>query len=238
MSVRRDADLRRTAVGVALVLAAPLSVVSWVLVPVSMVEGMEFVDGILSRSRGVMVTSLVTGVVFFPLAVIGIMGLMHLLKGKPSVVGTLGGGMAIAGLTLNTVALGAAGTLAEVALSDVAPSQSAALVEATMRGPTGILMLFGPLIAAIGTTMLASRLFVARTIPRLCAVSLAIYGPLQAVGFATEIIAIITASYAVMMLAFTPVGLLLITGTGREWENPPTFQGWLGTRRVSEAVAT
>ena len=237
MSVQRDVKLRRAAVGTALVLAAPLSLVSWVLVPVSMVDGAEFVSGIASTSRGTMVASLVTGVLFFPLAVIGVMGLMHLLKERPRMVGTLGGGLAIMGLTLNTAAFGAAGTLAEAALSDIAPAQTAALVETTMTGATGILILFGPFIAAIGTTMLGVTLYRARTVPRVPAVMLAIYGPLQVFGFATEVIPIITASYAVMALALIPVGFLFFRGTGQEWETPSTFDGWLDVGRVKEAVA-
>lgn len=236
MSVQRDVRLRRAAVGTALVLAAPLSVVSWVLVPVSMVDGTEFVSGIASTSRGTMVASLVTGALFFPLAVIGVMGLMHLLKERPRMVGTLGGGLAIVGLTLNTAAFGAAGTLAEAALSDIAPAQTAALVETTMAGATGVLILFGPLIAAIGTTMLGITLYRARTVPRLPAVMLAIYGPMQVLGFATEFIPIITASYAVMALALIPVGFLFFKASGQEWESPSTFDGWVDARRVEEAV--
>jgi hypothetical protein len=238
MSGRSDTSVRKVAVGGALVVAAPLSLLSWLLVPASMVDGDEFVAEIVSIGTGTLIASLVTGALFFPFAVIGVMGLMHLLQGRPSLIGTIGGGLAVFGLTLNATALGAAGTLAEAARSDLAASESAGLVETTMGGATGVLILAGPLVAAVGTSLLGYALYAARTVPRASAVLLAIYGPLQVVGFASEAIPVITASYAVMALALIPVGIMLAGETTEDWEAPPTFEGFHRARGDAGTAVT
>jgi hypothetical protein len=222
----REMTIRKIAMGVALLAAAPLSVLSWVLIPASMVEGSEFVAEMERISSGRTLAAMLSGVAFFPLAVLGVLGLMHLLKSRATLLGTIGGGLAIVGLTLNTAAFGAAGTLIEAIHSGVDPAVTAPLVEDTMGGVTGMVALVGVLLAAAGTTLLGIALYRARRLPRLPAVLLAIYGPLQVVGFGGEIIVLITLSYATMALAFMPAGLVILRQSVEEWSRPPAF-GWL-----------
>lgn len=223
MGNERDVRFRKAVVGVALLAAPLLSVISWVLVPTSMVRGTEFVSDVAEIDTGVAALSQVTGTLFFPLAVLGILGLLHLLKGRESLVGTIGGGLAIVGLTLNTVALGAVGTLAQAVYSDVDRVAAAGLVEDTMNGLTGMLALAGVLLAAIGTTMLGVALYRAHTVARGVAACLAVYGPIQAVAFGMESIALITVSYGVMAMAFMPVGWWIVRCSPEEWRQPPAF---------------
>lgn len=226
MGSQPELKIRKIAAGVALLAAAPLSVLSWVLIPASMVEGSEFVAEMERISSGRTLAAMLSGVAFFPLAVLGVLGLMHLLTSRATALGTIGGGLAIVGLTLNTAAFGAAGTLIEAIHGGVDPAVTAPLVEDTMGGVTGLVALVGVLLAAAGTTLLGIVLYRSRRLPRLPAALLAVYGPLQVVGFAGEIIVVITLSYATMALAFMPAGLVMLRQSVEEWQTPPTF-GWL-----------
>jgi hypothetical protein len=217
MGHESETRLRMTAFGVTLIVAAPLSAVSWLLVPTSMVKGAEFVEELASTPTGRATASLVTGTLFFPAAIIAMLGLMHLLGDRPSRVATIGSGLAITGLAINVIAFGAAGTLAEAVWSGMDSAAAAELVETTMNGAVGLLALVGVLLAAVGTTVIGICLYRARAVSRLSGVLLVVYGPLQTLGFASEIVAVITASYVVMALAFIPIGVAFMTGsTGHE----------------------
>lgn len=224
METDRDALVRKAVAGLALLLAAPLSVVSWVLVPTSMVEGTTFVSELASTDTGQAWVSMVTGVLFFPVVILGVLGLLHLQTGRERLLGTVGAGVAIVGLTLNVVALGAAGTLAEAVYTDVDPTVVAGLVEDTMSGVTGGLGLIGVALGTIGMTLLGISLYRARALPRLWALMLVLYGPVQFVGFGAEVVALITLSYVVMALATIPVGIHFLREPLDEWRHPATFQ--------------
>jgi hypothetical protein len=218
------AQVQRLTSGVALIMAAPLSVASWALVPHSMVQGDAFVAEIALMSSERMWASMVTGALFFPFAILAVLGLSHLMKGR-TLVGLLGAGLAVVGLSLNLAAVGAAGTLAEAVYAGNDRSETARLVELTMGGTTGAIAGIGVLLGTVGTTMLGVGLYKVRAVPRLLAVLLAIYGPLQAIGFGSEFILFITLSYGVMALAMIPIGLLIIRGTVADWNDPPVYAG-------------
>jgi hypothetical protein len=218
--------VQRLTVGAALLVAAPLSVASWVLVPESMVEGEEFVSNIASVPTGRAWASMVTGALFFPLAILAVMGLFHLMKGRKNLAGLIGVGLAVVGLSLNVVAIGAAGTLAEAVYAGNDEAETARLVDITMGGATGAIALSGVLLGTVGTTLLGIGLYRIRAVPRLWAVLLAVYGPLQAIGFGSEFVPFITLSYAVMGLAMIPIGLLILRGTEHEWNDPPSYEGF------------
>lgn len=228
----RDARFRKVVSGMALLLAAPLSMVSWVLVPTSMVEGSTFVTEIASTDSGRSWVSMVTGVMFFPVAIVAVLGLLHLLTGRERLVGTLGGGLAIVGLSLNVVAFGAAGTLTQAVYSGVDPTVTANLVEDTMTGPTGVVALMGVLLGILGTTLLGIALYRGRVVPRVWALMLVAYGPLQLAGFGGEVIAVITLSYAVMAAGMIPIGIHLLRESLDEWRHPA--MAWDGSRLGEE----
>jgi hypothetical protein len=217
--------VKRLAAGIALVMAAPLSVASWVLVPHSMVQGDEFVSEIALMSSERMWASMVTGALFFPFAIIAVLGLLHLMAGR-TLVGLVGAGLAVVGLSLNLAAIGAAGTLAEAVYAGHDRTETASLVELTMGGTTGAIAGLGVLLGTVGTTLLGIGLYKVRAMPRLLALLLAIYGPLQAVGFGTEFVPLITLSYAVMALAMIPIGLLIMLGSVANWNDPPSYGGF------------
>jgi hypothetical protein len=218
--------VQRLTAGVALVGAAPLSVASWMLLPESMVEGENFVANIASASTGRAWASMVTGALFFPMAILAVMGLSHLMKGRENLVGVVGAGLAVVGLSLNVVAIGAAGTLAEAVYAGNNQAETARLVDITMSGATGTIALCGVLLGTVGTLLLGIGLYRSRAVPRLWAVLLAIYGPIQLVGFGAELIPFITLSYAVMALAMIPIGLQVIGGTDDGWDTPPSYDGF------------
>jgi hypothetical protein len=219
-------QVHRLTVGVALIVAAPLSVASWMLVPESMVEGEEFVSNIASVASGRAWASMVTGALFFPLAILAVAGLFHLMRGRQNLMGVVGAGLAVVGLSLNVVAIGAAGTLAEAVYAGNDRAETARLVDITMSGMTGAIALSGVLLGTIGTTLLGIGLYRIRAVPRLWAALLAVYGPLQAIGFASEFIPLITLSYAVMALAMIPIGVILLGATDDEWNDPPSYEGF------------
>jgi hypothetical protein len=222
----RDAHLQRMTSGIALILAAPFSVASWMLVPHSMVQGDAFVAEIALMASWRMWASMVTGALFFPLAIVAVAGLFHMLRLNRSLIGSLGALLAVFGLSLNVAAIGAAGTLAEAVYAGNDRSQTARLVELTMGGTTGVIAGAGVLLGTVGTVLLGIGLYRVRVVPQLWAVLLAIYGPLQGIGFASESIVIITLSYAVMALAMIPIGYLLIRGSAADWNAPPTYTGF------------
>jgi hypothetical protein len=224
MAGTQCSKMQRLAAGVALILAAPLSVASWVLVPESMVEGEEFVSNIASMSSGRVWASMVTGALFFPFAILAVVGLFQLMRGRENLMGVIGTGLALVGLSLNVVAIGAAGTLAEAVYAGHDQAETARLVDVTMSGATGVIALSGVLLGTAGTTVLGFGLYRSRVVPRLCAVLLAVYGPLQAIGFVAELVPVITLSYAVMALAMVPVGLMLVRGAGHGWGDPPRYE--------------
>jgi hypothetical protein len=227
----RIADMQRLLSGVALILAAPFSVASWILVPHSMVQGDTFVAEIALMSSGRMWASMITGALFFPLAIMAVAGLFHLLKLRHSFVGAVGATLAVFGFSLNVAAIGAAGTLAEAVYAGNDGAETARLVEMTMGGTTGAIAGVGVLFGTLGTILLGVGLYRVRAVPRLWAALLAIYGPLQAIGFGSESVAFITLSYAVMALAMIPIGYQLLRANGADWSAPPTY---LSFSRVSQ----
>ncbi len=236
MMVGREVRLRKAAIGAALVLAAPVYLAAWLLVSNMMTDAEEFVAELAPMSAGRVTGSIVTGALFYPLAVIAVLGLMHLLRERTSLVRTVGGGLTIAGLALGAVAAGAFGVLAEAARAGIDAAASVRVVDATLNGVTMTLMLAGTLVPAIGTTMLGFALYAARTVPRASALLLVIYGPLQLVGFAANLRMVIILSFAALALALIPVGIQTLRTPADEWDSPPV-QGSAETPSRAEALA-
>ncbi len=235
MMVGREIRLRKAAIGAALVLAAPVYLAAWLLVSNMMTDAADFVAELAPMSAGRVTGSIVAGALFYPLAVIAVLGLMHLLRERTSLVRTVGGGLTIAGLALGAVAAGAFGALAEAARAGIDPVASARAVDATLSGSTFVLMLAGTLVPAIGTTMLGFALYAARTVPRASAVLLAGYGPLQIAGFATDQRIVIILSFVALSLALIPIGIQTLRTPAEEWDRPPVVPG--STEMLSKAEA-
>lgn len=225
MMVGRDVRLRKAAFGVALVTAAPLYLTAWLLVSNMMTDAEEFVAELTPMSAGRVSASIVTGALFYPFAVIAVLGLMHLLRERTSLIRTIGGGLTLAGLALGAAAAGAFGALAEAARAGIDPVASAQVVDATLGGVTMILMIAGTLLPAIGTTLLGFALYAARSVPRASAVLLAAYGPLQLVGFGANMRVVIILSFVALALALIPAGVQTLRTPADEWETPPVLRG-------------
>lgn len=222
----QEFSLRKFVVGAALMATAPLGFASWVFAPTSMNEGAEFVRQMADVNETSAAIAFWSGAIFFPVAVIAVMGLMHLLRRQDSKAGTIGGGLAITGLVLNVTAFGAALVLMEVVYADFTTAQKTAIVDLTIGSPGWFVPLAGVLLGAVGLLVLGAVLYRAETIPRASAIALMAYGPLQLVGFGGEIIPFIVLSYVAMAVAFVPIGYTMFGETEEMWEQPPTFHGF------------
>lgn len=221
-----ESKVRRWAVGTAMVLAGPVMLASYVLWPSMLVDGAQFVEETIAYGRARTTWSLILGALYFAVAVVAVMGLVHLLRDRRTVASSVGGGAAIVGLVLNGAAIGIAVAFLEIALADMSMAQKVALLDATMASGSIVVLYAGPLLLSVGTVVLGTALYRARTVPKTSAVLFGVYGPMLLVGYGAAIISVVIAGFAALAVALIPIGIAVLTETEAEWEHPPVFHGF------------
>jgi hypothetical protein len=218
--------VRRVSAGMAMLLAGPLMLVSYLLWPAMLTDVEMFVADTVAVGRGAATASNLLGGLYFPAMVIAVMGLVHQLRDQRSALGDAAGGLAIVGLVFTTASLGLATVFLEVSFAEISLADKVAVIEASMSSGSVALLYAGPGLLAVGSALLGSALYRSSTIPRPSAVLFGLYGSMLAVGYATSSLWLVVAGFAAMTVALAPVGLVLLTESEAEWEHPPAFDGY------------
>jgi hypothetical protein len=219
--------MRKVVTGTAMVVAAPLILLSYLVGgDAVMTDTTAFVGKTIEYGRNRAIGSIILGAVYFPAAVIAVMGLVHLLRERKTNLGLVGGGLAIVGLVLMTTSIGMASVFLEVSLSEVATAEKVAILDATMESGSVVVLFAGSLLLAVGTAILGRALWTAGTVPKLSAVLFGLYGPVVVAGYATSTLALIIGGFVALGVALVPLGVVMLTESEDQWEHPPAFTGF------------
>jgi hypothetical protein len=159
-----------------------------------------------------------------------ILGLMHMLRERQWLAGTIGGGLALIGV------LFAAGTVAlalvqwEMMRFGVPIPVTAAVID-DLKNTAGmeIPFLILPFAFAIGMLVLAGGLGISRVVNPVMALLIGAGAVGVLVGYAIASVTLVIVAAAVLLVGLGTTGLLVLRETDAEWEHTPEFHGFRPT---------
>lgn len=164
------------------------------------------------------------------LTVPAVLGLMHMLRERQWVAGTVGGALGLLGL------LAVTGT---IAINLVAwemmrfgipiPATAAVLEDAKNTAGMQIPFIILPFALSVGMVVLAIGLGVARAVNPAMALLIGLGGALIVVGYATASVTLVIVAAAVLLIGLGTTGLYVIRETDADWEHTPDFHGFRAT---------
>jgi hypothetical protein len=224
--MRDQQHFRKIMAGGAMVLSPILAAIAWLMWPTLTKDATTFIAETVDIGRTRVVWANVLTGVSIALAVVAIMGLVHLLHDRRGALGSAGGGLAIMGLVLVAASCGLGLAMGEIAFSDLVSFQKETLFDALITGPGYVLVAVGSIAMTLGLIGLATALATARVVPQPSAYLLAVFGIVQIVGFALYSGPVVIASFVVLAAALIPVGLEVLMETDEAWEHPVRFRGF------------
>ena len=163
------------------------------------------------------------------IAVPAVLGLMHMLREREVAYGHVGGGLAMLGLiaTTGVVAIdGFVGWQAAAASTSDAGAMTALFERLTETAGVVVPFFAMSMAFTIGMLVLSTGLYRARAIQSWTAMMLGVGSVLFAVGniVVSDVLPILGA--AVLFVAFTQVGRMVLRESDEDWEHTPEYRGF------------
>jgi hypothetical protein len=160
-------------------------------------------------------------------AVPAVMGLMHMLRERRTILGHVGGGLALLGILAFTGAVAINLVAWQMAQPGLDRAPMVALLD-NVHEATGIWIPFylATFAFPLGLILLAAGLVAARAVTPVMAVLTAAGGILVAIGYplASELLTI--AGAACLALGVGSTGVLVVREPDADWEHTPPFRGF------------
>ena len=217
---------RRYVAGAGMVLAPLLLLVSAIVQP-TLKSGELNQLVVISGNLDSWYTSQALALAALVVAVPAILGLMHMLRERQWVVGTVGGGLALLGVVVS------AGT---VALSLVqwemmrfgVPIPVAAAVIHDLKHTAGmqIPFLILPFAFALGMAAIAVGLVLSRAANPVVAACIGLGAIGIPIAYAISSVALLIVSAAVLLVGLATTGYYVLRESDAEWEHTPEFRGF------------
>ncbi|MBS1869409.1 MAG: hypothetical protein JSS99_07065 [Actinobacteria bacterium] len=217
---------RRWIAGVGMLLAPLLLLISAVVQP-SLKSGELNQLVVISGNLDSWYTSQVFALAALVLAVPAVLGLMHMLRERQWITGTVGGALALLGVVVS------AGT---VALSLVqwemmrfgVPIPVAAAVIHDLKNTAGIEIPFIilPFAFALGMAVLAVGLAASRAANPIVATLIGLGAIGIPVAYAISSVTLLIVAAAVLLVGLGTTGLFVLRETDEQWEHTPEFHGF------------
>jgi hypothetical protein len=220
-----DLHFRKLAAGLALVATPLLATASWILWPVASDTASAIVADVLDYSRARVLTAIVLGVAAIAIGIVAVIALVHMLHERKRVVGLIGGGVGIIGLSLFAVQAGMGIASFEISRGAFPTGNKEFLVQMLLDSDLAVLGYVGGAMMALGFVLVAVNLFAARTVPVPSSVLFAAFAVTQLVGYVVSERWTLLASYICLCAALIPVGVEVLVESDESWEHPPTYEG-------------
>lgn len=213
---------RRVFAGISLI-AAPLAIgVAYLIAPSLHRNAVDQVTAI-AAAPGRLELGVIVGTFGIALSVFVAIGLAHLLREEQPWLGQIGAVLAVTGLVLYTLTLGALVMASGAAAMDT--TSAATAWENTVGGPVMILAGVGLAVGGVGFLLLALGLIIAHTAPLWSSYGLGL-------GTIVLVVAALAASTpwavvgaVVLFLGLAPLGYEIIAEPDEAWEHPVHFEG-------------
>lgn len=224
--MRDPRTFRRFGIAFAMIGSPIAAIVGWLAWPTLTRDATAFFTDTadLSRLRVFGATALWT--IAVALAVVAIVGLIHMLRDRKIVGGPGGGALAILGMTAFAAALGTKVALGELAFSSTPDTYKVALFDRLRDSTVMLVPLAGLFVMAFGMLLLAYALFRARVVPVPSAALLGACGVVLAVGYALFAPVVVLAAFVILGVALIPVGIELLVEPNEAWDHQPEIHGY------------
>jgi hypothetical protein len=210
-------QFRRTAAGVALIVAPLLFLIADIISPAWSDDTAEYVREVADNTGAQNVSSLLY-VIGFTLFVPGVIGIMHLIRGRGVTLAHIATALAVIGLGAFP-ALGALGIVDALAVETLNEADHVALVESAEDEWAPIALLIIILIPALlSLILIAAALWRSGLTPVWVAIVVIASALLLVVGNSQ---ALSVAADALMLVGFGFVGLRLLKMGNDVWDRPP-----------------
>lgn len=217
--LRNPTQFRRVGAGLALIVASVMFVVADLIAPAFSDDTTEYLTEV-ADSTGAQAAAGLLQVFAFPLLVVGVLAVAHLIRGRGVILAHLGAFAAVIGLGAFP-ALAVTGVIDSVAVDTIGVSQSVALVEDGFEDSTAaivllVLILLPSFLAAvlIGAAVWRSALapwWIGAAI--IAGIVLLFAGSSQALRLAGDVLHLIGFGY---------LGVRMLKMSDAEWDRPPT----------------
>lgn len=222
MNTQSELRRRRLFAGTCLIAAPLLAGIAAIVAP-QLASGTTDRLEAIAAAPGRLDTALVIGMIALALAAFAALGLGHLLREEQPWLGQLGTLLAVTGIVVSGVLVGAMTMASAVAETDVAVAATA--WDTATSGATIVVAVAGMVVAGVGALLLAAGLWLAHTAPRVTAAGLALGTIVLAIGVLAASTPWLVVGYAVLFLALAPLGYELIAEPDEAWEHPAHFEG-------------
>ncbi|MGI8633732.1 MAG: hypothetical protein ACR2NA_14465 [Solirubrobacterales bacterium] len=214
--------IRRIVAGMCMV-AAPLALLAGMVIHPAVETSERSIIAAAAADSDAWYASHLLLLISLVLVVPAILGLTHMLREREVVLGHLGGGLALLGVMAFVGIVTVEGVVGwQAGLGDRA--EMVALFE-RFGEATGYVIPFVlvSLGFAVGMITLAYGLFRANMVAPVLAVGLAVGSVLLAVGMFTAAEFIAIAGAAVLLIALSSVGIMVLAESDEQWAHPPTY---------------
>jgi MFS family permease len=160
-------------------------------------------------------------------AVPAVLGLMHMLRERRTILGHLGGGLALVGILAFTGAVAINLVAWQMAQPGTDRTPMVALLD-NVHDTTGIWIPFYLFTFAFpaGLTLLAAGLVAARALTPVIGVLIAVGGVLVAIGYPVASELLVIAGAACLTLGVGSTGFLVLRESDADWDHTPPFRGF------------
>ena len=222
MNLRDTQHLRKTVAGVSMIGAPVLALAAAVLYPALSTDEAKLLQSVAENDTRF--TAAVWLATFsLMLALVAVLGLVHLLRERRPGLAHVGGGLALFGLIGVAVFQGIDLVVSQMVRGGADQAEMAALLERVTE--QSALPGFGAMLVVVGFIVLAASAWRAHVMPALPAVLIMAWAVVTAVGYATAENALIIAGWMAMVVGLGATGGAILAETDEEWEHAPEVRG-------------
>jgi hypothetical protein len=224
---------RRTAAGLALILGPLLFLIADLVSSAWSDDTAEYVREVADNPGAQSVSGLLY-VMGFTLLVPGVIGIVHLIRGRGVTLAHIGGGLAVIGLGAFP-ALGVTSIIDAVAVETINESDYVALIDGFEDEAAAIVLLILVLVPALLSLILIGvALWRSGLAPLWVMIALIASGVLLGAGGASQVINLV--ADVLMLIGFGFVGARMLQLRDEVWDRPP--HDWRQQTRATQTAAT
>ena len=222
MNMRDTQHFRKAVAGICMIGAPVSALVAAVLYPTMSMNEAKLLRSIADNQTRFTV-AVWFGTLSVMLALVAVLGLVHLLRERRPGLAHVGGGLALFGLVGAGLFQGVDLVITQMVRGGADEVEMAALLERVNE--QSMLPGIAVMLAMVGFIVLAVSAWRAHVMPVLPAVLIVAWAVATAVGYSTSENALIIAGWVAMTLGLGSTGVSILTETDEQWEHAPEVHG-------------
>ena len=216
--LRNPSRLHRTAAGLALIAAPLMSLIADILSVGWADDTAEYVSEV-AGNPGAQAWSGVFYVIGFTLIVPGVIGIVHLIRGRGTTLAHIGGGLAVIGLGAFP-ALAVTSVFDAAAVESIGQADYVALLDGLEDQAAAIVLLVIILVPALlSLLIIGAAVWRSGLAPWWAALALIVSGLMLAASGSSQVLNIVSDIFLLVGLGY--LGLRMLRMTDAEWDRPP-----------------